>query len=73
MTPTTLTAVATGVPNEIMLSWTRVTDATAYRLYQTTDATFVQAGNSDPSQFSVYSPAATSIDTTATSITMTYC
>jgi hypothetical protein len=54
-----------------MLSWTRVTDATAYRLYQTTDATFVQAGNSDPSQFSVYSPAATSIDTTATSITMT--
>ena len=71
MTPTTLTAVATGVPNEIMLSWTRVTDATAYRLYQTTDATFVQAGNSDPSQFSVYSPAATSIDTTATSITMT--
>jgi hypothetical protein len=63
MTPTTLTAVATGVPNEIMLSWTRVTDATAYRLYQTTDATFVQAGNSDPSQFSVYSPAATSIDT----------
>ncbi|VVH66506.1 hypothetical protein BSPLISOX_2636 [uncultured Gammaproteobacteria bacterium] len=71
MTPTTLTAVATGVPNEIMLSWTRVTDATAYRVYQTTDATFVQAGNSDPSQFSVYSPAATSIDTTATSITMT--
>jgi hypothetical protein len=57
--------------DEIMLSWTRVTDATAYRLYQTTDATFVQAGNSDPSQFSVYSPAATSIDTTATSITMT--
>jgi hypothetical protein len=27
--------------------------------------------NSNPSQFSVYSPAATSIDTTATSITMT--
>jgi hypothetical protein len=32
---------------------------------------FTQAGNSNPSQFSVYSPAATSIDTTATSITMT--
>jgi hypothetical protein len=40
-------------------------------VYQTTDATFAQAGNSDPSQFSAYSPAATSTDTTATSITMT--
>jgi fibronectin type 3 domain-containing protein len=69
--PATLTAVATGTPNEIMLSWTKVTNATAYRVYQTTDATFTQAGNSNPSQFSVYSPAATSIDTTATSIAIT--
>ncbi|CAC9435438.1 hypothetical protein [uncultured Gammaproteobacteria bacterium] len=69
--PATLTAVATGVPNEITLSWAGVTGATAYRVYQTTDATFAQAGNSDPSQFSAYSPAATSTDTTATSITMT--
>ncbi|VVH57128.1 hypothetical protein BSPCLSOX_426, partial [uncultured Gammaproteobacteria bacterium] len=70
-TPATLTVVATGAPNEITLSWAGVTDATAYRVYQTTDTTFAQAGNSDPSQFSAYSPAATSIDTTATSITMT--
>jgi alpha-tubulin suppressor-like RCC1 family protein len=69
--PTTLTAVATGVPNEVTLSWAGVTGATAYRLYQTTDAAFATAGNSDPSQFSAYSPAATSTDTTATSITMT--
>jgi hypothetical protein len=46
-----------------MLSWTKVTNATAYRVYQTTDATFTQAGNSNPSQFSVYSPAATSMVT----------
>jgi fibronectin type 3 domain-containing protein len=32
--PATLTAVATGTPNEIMLSWTKVTNATAYRVYQ---------------------------------------
>jgi hypothetical protein len=57
--------VPTGVPNEITLSWAGVTGATAYRVYQTTDATFAQAGNSDPSQFSAYSPAATSTDTTA--------
>jgi hypothetical protein len=38
--------------------------STAYRVYQTTDSTFAQAGNSDPSQFSTYSPTATSIDTT---------
>jgi hypothetical protein len=69
-TAATLTVVATGAPNEITLSWAGVTDATAYRVYQTTDITFAQAGNSDPSQFSAYSPAATSIDTTATSITM---
>jgi hypothetical protein len=37
--PATLTAVATGVPNEITLSWARVTGATAYRVYQTTDIT----------------------------------
>ena len=69
--PATLTAVATGIPNEITLLWAGVTDATAYRVYQTTDSTFAQAGNSDPSQFSTYSPAATYIDTTATSITIT--
>ena len=69
--PATLTAVATGAPNEITLSWARVTGATAYRVYQTTDITFAKAGNSDPSQFSAYSPAATSTDTTATSITIT--
>jgi hypothetical protein len=57
--PATLTVVATGAPNEITLSWAGVTDATAYRVYQTTDTTFAQAGNSDPSQFSAYSPAAT--------------
>jgi fibronectin type 3 domain-containing protein len=34
--PATLTAVATGVPNEITLSWAGVTGATAYRVYQTT-------------------------------------
>jgi hypothetical protein len=50
------------------VGWAGVTGATAYRVYQTTDSTFAQAGNSDPSQFSTYSPAATSIDTTATSI-----
>ena len=71
LAPTTLTAVATGVPNEVTLSWAGVTGATAYRLYQTTDAAFATAGNSDPSQFSAYSPATTSTDTTATSITMT--
>jgi fibronectin type 3 domain-containing protein len=71
MVQVVLLIVATGTPNEIMLSWTKVTNATAYRVYQTTDTTFAQAGNSNPSQFSVYSPAATSIDTTATSITMT--
>jgi hypothetical protein len=58
-TPATLTVVATGVPNEITLSWARVTGATAYRVYQTTDATFTQAGNSNPSQFSVYHLAGT--------------
>ncbi|CAC9519168.1 hypothetical protein [uncultured Gammaproteobacteria bacterium] len=72
LAPTALTAVATGVPNEVTLSWAGgVTGATAYRLYRTTDAAFATAGNSDPSQFSAYSPAATSTDTTATSITMT--
>jgi hypothetical protein len=49
------------VMNEITLSWAGVTDATTYRVYQTTDTTFAQAGNSDPSQFSTYSPAATSM------------
>jgi hypothetical protein len=43
--PATLTAVATGAPNEITLSWARVTGATAYRVYQTTDITFAKAGN----------------------------
>jgi hypothetical protein len=42
-TPATLTAVATGIPNEITLLWAGVTDATAYRVYQTTDTTFAQA------------------------------
>ncbi|MBE8189885.1 MAG: hypothetical protein HAW58_03260 [Candidatus Thioglobus sp.] len=59
--PTALKAVATGVANQVRISWAAVAGATGYKLYQTT-GNLSGFENDNPDNLSTANPAATSTD-----------
>ncbi|SMN10610.1 hypothetical protein SPBRAN_703 [uncultured Candidatus Thioglobus sp.] len=72
LAPETLTAVATGTPNEVVISWAAVTGASTYTLYSTTDAALANTGvNFNPINLSVFNTSvANTADPASTSLTL---
>ncbi|MBE8190215.1 MAG: hypothetical protein HAW58_05060 [Candidatus Thioglobus sp.] len=68
--PQNLQAVATGVPDEIRISWAGVNAADNYILYQTIDNLSAFA-NGNPDNLSAANPAATATEVGATDFTLT--
>jgi Raf kinase inhibitor-like YbhB/YbcL family protein len=69
--PATITAIATGIPNQVQISWAAVTGVDSYTLYGSTDETFANAINQDSDGFNVYTPTPVGSNTTSTSLTAT--